>query len=252
MNGVADLTVAPIGDSSTLQVGQLAIAIGSPLGLAYPNSVTTGIVSALGRDITVAGDTASTARTTNLHGLIQTDAAINPGNSGGPLVDATGRVVGITTAEAASAPGDRLRHPDRHRQADHAAGSGRREAVAAVHRRHLRADRPRPRQPVQPAARARAPGSTRRTSAATRSRRSSPAAPATRPASRPATSSPASRARRSTQSHRLEDLLVQYAPGRTVSVEVYRGGSYVTSGSRSALARTGSASAPAGRSRRGG
>jgi hypothetical protein len=70
-------------------VGQLAIAIGSPLGVDYPNSVTTGIVSALGRDITVTSDTPPIGGT-NLHGLIQTDAAINPGNSGGPLVDASG------------------------------------------------------------------------------------------------------------------------------------------------------------------
>ena len=122
------------GDSSALQVGQLAIAIGSPLGSHYPNSVTSGIVSALGRDITVSRQFASTAPT-GIHGLIQTDAAINPGNSGGPLVDASGQVIGITTAEAAVGRGHRLRHPDRHRQADHAAGPGRREAVAAVHRR---------------------------------------------------------------------------------------------------------------------
>ena len=104
MNAVADLTVAPIGDSAGIQVGQLAIAIGSPLGLPYPNSVTTGIVSALGRDIAVPAEAASTAPI-NLHGLIQTDAAINPGNSGGPLIDATGHVVGVTTAEAATAQG---------------------------------------------------------------------------------------------------------------------------------------------------
>ena len=104
MNAVADLTVAPIGDSAGIRVGQLAIAIGSPLGLPYPNSVTTGIVSALGRDIAVPADAASTAPI-NLHGLIQTDAAINPGNSGGPLIDGTGHVVGVTTAQAVTAQG---------------------------------------------------------------------------------------------------------------------------------------------------
>jgi S1-C subfamily serine protease len=101
---VADLTIAPIGDSEKMQVGQLAIAIGSPLGLPYPNSVTTGIVSALGRDISVTATAVSNAPT-NLHGLIQTDAAINPGNSGGPLIDGTGHVVGVTTAEASTAQG---------------------------------------------------------------------------------------------------------------------------------------------------
>jgi S1-C subfamily serine protease len=103
IKGATGLTAAQLGDSAGLQVGQLAIAIGSPLGTDYPNSVTSGIVSALGRDITVASDTGSAG--TNLHGLIQTDAAINPGNSGGPLVDEAGRVVGITTALASSAQG---------------------------------------------------------------------------------------------------------------------------------------------------
>ncbi len=92
-----DLPTAPIGTSSDLQVGQLTIAIGSPLG-TYSNSVTSGIVSAKGRAITVSDGT----RLTN---LIQTDAAINPGNSGGPLIDAAGRVIGINTAIAQSANG---------------------------------------------------------------------------------------------------------------------------------------------------
>ncbi len=104
ISGATGLTAAPLGDSSALQVGQLAVAIGSPLGVDYPNSVTSGIVSGLGRDITVAGDSGSTTGT-NLHGLIQTDAAINPGNSGGPLIDASGRVIGISTAIEATAQG---------------------------------------------------------------------------------------------------------------------------------------------------
>jgi S1-C subfamily serine protease len=90
------LPTAAMGDSSTLQVGQLAIAIGSPLG-TYTNSVTSGIVSALGRSITIG--------TTSLNNLIQTDASINPGNSGGPLVDANGTVIGIDTATASGAQG---------------------------------------------------------------------------------------------------------------------------------------------------
>ena len=91
------LPVAPIGTSSDLQVGQLTIAIGSPLG-TYSNTVTSGIVSAKGRAITVSDGT----RLTN---LIQTDAAINPGNSGGPLIDAAGRVIGINTAIAQDSNG---------------------------------------------------------------------------------------------------------------------------------------------------
>jgi S1-C subfamily serine protease len=89
---------APLADSDRLRVGQLAIAIGNPLGLE--RTVTTGIVSAVNRDprgVQLAG------------GLVQTDAAINPGNSGGPLVDSSGRVIGINTAILA---GDRSRFRD--------------------------------------------------------------------------------------------------------------------------------------------
>ena len=92
-----DLTAATIGSSADLEVGQLAIAIGSPLG-TYSNSVTSGIVSATGRSVTVEnGD--------RLNNLIQTDAAINPGNSGGPLLDAVGDVIGINTAVATDSNG---------------------------------------------------------------------------------------------------------------------------------------------------
>jgi len=90
------LPTAPLGDSSAIKVGELAIAIGSPLG-TYSNSVTAGIVSATGRSIDT--DTGS------INNLIQTDAAINPGNSGGPLVDAVGDVIGINTAVASNAQG---------------------------------------------------------------------------------------------------------------------------------------------------
>ena len=89
-----------LGDSAAVQVGQLAIAIGSPLG-TFTDSVTSGIVSGLNRSITV-GDSSSSF-TEDLSGLIQTDAAINPGNSGGPLLDANGNVVGIVTAASSSA-----------------------------------------------------------------------------------------------------------------------------------------------------
>jgi serine protease Do len=90
------LPTAPVGDSSSIQVGQLAIAIGSPLG-TYTNSVTSGIISALGRTIQVEGG--------QINNLIQTDAAINPGNSGGPLLDAAGNVIGIDTAIAQGGEG---------------------------------------------------------------------------------------------------------------------------------------------------
>jgi S1-C subfamily serine protease len=90
------LSAAAVGDSDGLKVGELVVAIGSPLG-TFSNSVTSGIVSALGRRITTEGG--------DLRNLIQTDAAINPGNSGGPLLDATGAVVGINTAIARDSNG---------------------------------------------------------------------------------------------------------------------------------------------------
>ncbi len=91
------LPAAPIGKSADIKVGQLAIAIGSPLG-TYTSTVTTGIISATGRSIDTSGST-------HLTNLIQTDAAINPGNSGGPLLDAAGQVIGINTAIATNSTG---------------------------------------------------------------------------------------------------------------------------------------------------
>jgi serine protease Do len=96
------LQAAMIGNSAALQVGQTAIAIGSPLG-SYTETVTRGIISGLDRQITVQDE--STGRPSTLDGLIQTDAAINPGNSGGPLLDGAGNVVGINTAIATNAEG---------------------------------------------------------------------------------------------------------------------------------------------------
>jgi serine protease Do len=91
------LPVATLGESDNLKIGQLVVAIGSPLG-TYSFSVTSGIVSGKGRDIAVDNGT-------RINNLIQTDAAINPGNSGGPLADASGAVVGINTAVATDSSG---------------------------------------------------------------------------------------------------------------------------------------------------
>ncbi|MFI5254785.1 MAG: S1C family serine protease [Candidatus Limnocylindrales bacterium] len=97
-----DLPVAPIGDSTSLKAGQLAVAIGSPLG-TFENSVTAGVISALGREITVPDE--QTGQPVLIRNLIQTDAAINPGNSGGALVDSLGQVIGVNTAVAGTAQG---------------------------------------------------------------------------------------------------------------------------------------------------
>ncbi|MEA2677995.1 MAG: hypothetical protein QOJ81_2136 [Chloroflexota bacterium] len=97
-----DLKPATLGDSDQILVGETVLAIGSPLG-EFTETVTRGIVSALGRDITV-GDQA-TGASKNLRGLIQTDAAINPGNSGGPLINERGEVVGINSAVSQGAEG---------------------------------------------------------------------------------------------------------------------------------------------------
>ncbi|MGN6686184.1 MAG: trypsin-like peptidase domain-containing protein [Actinomycetales bacterium] len=98
VNGVKDLKPVKLGSSSDLQVGQQVVAIGSPLGLS--GTVTSGIVSALDRPVRTGGADASGEDRTTVIDAIQTDAAINPGNSGGPLVDMSGRVVGINSAIA--------------------------------------------------------------------------------------------------------------------------------------------------------
>ncbi|WP_406257329.1 S1C family serine protease [Streptomyces nigra] len=90
------LRPAAFGDSSKVRVGQIVLAMGSPLGLS--SSVTQGIVSATGRTVTEGGDDGGTGAT--IANMVQTSAAINPGNSGGALVDLDSRVVGIPTLAA--------------------------------------------------------------------------------------------------------------------------------------------------------
>jgi S1-C subfamily serine protease len=97
-----EVPAAPIGDSAQLQPGQTAVVIGSPLG-TFTNSVTSGVVSALGRSLVVSDPVTGQQR--RLHNLIQTDAAINPGNSGGPMINTDGEVVGVSTAYAQGAQG---------------------------------------------------------------------------------------------------------------------------------------------------
>jgi len=90
----SNLTAVPIGDSDRLQVGDFVLAVGNPFGLGQ--TVTSGIVSALGRSPGIEG----------YEDFIQTDASINPGNSGGPLVDLQGRIIGINTAIVAPSGGN--------------------------------------------------------------------------------------------------------------------------------------------------
>ena len=85
---LTNLPVAELGDSSKLEVGETAVAIGNPLGMEFAGSVTVGVISALNR--TIENEALS---------LIQTDAAINPGNSGGALVNSQGQVIGINSAK---------------------------------------------------------------------------------------------------------------------------------------------------------
>lgn len=93
-----DISVAELGDSDQLVVGEIAIAIGNPLGLEFERTVTSGIISGLNRSVQVD-------QSNIIDYLIQTDASINPGNSGGPLLNAQGEVIAINTAKVKTAEG---------------------------------------------------------------------------------------------------------------------------------------------------
>jgi S1-C subfamily serine protease len=102
ISNVSGLPMVTFANSGHVQVGDPVVAIGNALALGDNSSVTSGIVSALGRQIT-AGDSSNSA-TETLTGMIQTDAAINPGNSGGALLNASGQVIGMNTAAAGATP----------------------------------------------------------------------------------------------------------------------------------------------------
>lgn len=95
----SDLKPVEMGDSDNLQVGQTVIAIGNALG-RFDNTVTTGVVSALGRAVSPIDPSTGVAE--RLEDMIQTDAAVNPGNSGGPLLNSEGQVIGVNTAVASA------------------------------------------------------------------------------------------------------------------------------------------------------
>ena len=99
---VSGLPAAKLGDSKALTLGESVIAIGNALG-TFQNTVTTGIVSGVGRSITASDSSGSSSE--NLIDMIQTDASINPGNSGGPLINSIGQVIGINTAVSQAGQG---------------------------------------------------------------------------------------------------------------------------------------------------
>ena len=136
VEGKKDLTVAKIGNSDAVQVGDWAIAIGSPFG--YQATVTAGIISAKERDVDPS---------MQFQHFLQTDAAINPGNSGGPLLNIRGEVIGINTAIATRTggyQGDRLRPAGEHRGAGLQRHHQERQGDARLHRHPLHAERHRP------------------------------------------------------------------------------------------------------------
>jgi len=94
VSGASHLATVTFGDSSQVQVGDRVVAIGDALALGSDPTVTSGIISAVGRSLTLPDPNGSWM---TLSGLLQTDAALNPGNSGGPLVDSSGQVIGMNT-----------------------------------------------------------------------------------------------------------------------------------------------------------
>lgn len=92
-----NLPVAELGDSDKVQIGQIAVAIGNPLGLDFNRTVTSGVISGKNRTIRVENQV--------INNLLQTDASINPGNSGGPLLNSKGEVIGINTVKLSNAEG---------------------------------------------------------------------------------------------------------------------------------------------------
>ncbi len=214
------LPVAPIGSSSKARVGQLAIAIGSPLG-SYTNSVTAGIISAFGRTIQVQDGTV-------LRNLIQTDAAINPGNSGGALLDAGGNVVGINTAVAQSANGIGFAIPiDIARPLLQQAIAGQQLTRPWIGIRYVTIDRQLAEQeklPVQAGALVRAPDATSgQTGPAV-----IPGSPADKAGLKEGDIITALDGLKIGATRPLDDILTQYVPGKTVALDVLRDGKSIT------------------------
>ncbi|MEA2633182.1 MAG: hypothetical protein QOE66_3401, partial [Chloroflexota bacterium] len=213
------LPTAPMGDSSALQVGQLAIAIGSPLG-TYTNSVTSGIVSALGRSITIGN--------TSLNNLIQTDASINPGNSGGPLVDAKGTVIGIDTATASGAQGIGFAIPvDIAKPLLQQALAGEKLARPWIGIRYQAITPALVKEQSLPIDHGALVGSGQDATGATLPA-ITPDSPAAKAGIKDGDIVTSIEGMTIDTEHPLDSIITRFAPGRTVTVEVYRGGSTVT------------------------
>lgn len=103
VNTIKELNYVKLGDSDSLRIGQEVYAIGNPLGAEFRKTVTHGIISALDRTIKIENENGK--KSSYMEELIQTDASINAGNSGGPLIDAEGKVIGITTIKITDAEG---------------------------------------------------------------------------------------------------------------------------------------------------
>jgi 2-alkenal reductase len=214
------LPAAPIGDSAETRVGQLVIAIGSPLG-TYTNSVTAGIISAFGRTIQVQDGTI-------IRNLIQTDAAINPGNSGGPLLDSRGYVIGINTAVARAADGIGFAIPiNIARPIMQQALAGQELARPWIGIRYISINRPIAREndlPVEEGAWLRAvdPRTGQPVDPVV------PGSPAAAAGLRDGDIIISVDGIEITRDRPLDDILTQFAPGRTVALEVLRDGQPIT------------------------
>ncbi|MFM9165966.1 MAG: S1C family serine protease [Candidatus Limnocylindrus sp.] len=210
----AGLPTATLGRSGGIKVGQTAIAIGSPLGV-YTNSVTAGIVSALGRDITTESG--------SINGLIQTDAAINPGNSGGALVDSSGAVIGINTAISTEGAGIGFAIPiDIARPILEQALAGIPLSRPWIGVRYTALDLRIAREndlPVSAGAWIIADGTTSRIISGS---------PAEEAGVKSGVSITAVNETAIDEAHPLQDLLVQHAPGTTITLTVLRDGSSIT------------------------
>ena len=189
---------------------------------------TEGIVSALGRDISVAGDTPATANSVGgLHGLIQTDAAINPGNSGGPLIDASGRVVGITTASDQTATGIGFAIPiNIAKPIMQQALAGEKLSRPFIGVSYYLIDRGLAADynlPLQNGAWVHKEDSSGASLEAV-----VPGSPGDLAGIKTGDIITSVEGQTIDPLHRLEDMLVQYAPGRTISIELYRAGTQST------------------------